>query len=161
MIKPSLTILLFFLFTSTLLAQDFLGGGGLVYGTVAKNVGLNFRGEARFDKQWSITPSFNWFFNRNETLITHRWNSINIDAHYYFKIDDDWNAYPLFGINFANVSQKINGVVFSNSYVGANLGLGAEYLIDSRITGFGEVKYVVGDADQAVFTMGVLFQFSK
>ncbi|MCG8305985.1 MAG: UTP20 family protein [Cytophagales bacterium] len=38
-----------------------------------------------------------------------------------------------------------------------NPGFGSEYYFDRRLSGFGEIKYVTGDADQAVFTFGVLY----
>ncbi len=162
MIKKALPFLILFaLSVQGLLAQDFRGGGGLVYGTVAKNVGLNFRGDVLIDRQWSISPHFNWFFNRENGPFLHRWNALNIDAHYYFEVDDTWHIYPLFGVNFATVSEKFSGVTYSNSFIGANLGAGTEYEFDERLSGFGEVKYVIGDADQAVFTLGVLYQINK
>jgi len=151
----------FFFSLQTVFAQDFRGGGGLLYGTVAKNPGINFRGDVLIDKQWSISPQFNWFFNRENGPFIHRWNAINIDAHYYFEVDNTWKIYPIFGVNFATVSEKFNGVTYSNSYIGANLGAGTEYVLNSRLSGFGEVKYVIGDADQAVFTLGVLYLISR
>ena len=132
-----------------------------MYGSVAINIGLHFRGDVLIDKQWSVTPHFNWFFNRENGPFLHRWNALNLDAHYYFEVDNSWKVYPLFGVNFATVSEKFSGVTYSNSYIGANLGAGTEYEFDSRLSGFGEAKYVIGDADQAVFTLGVLYLISR
>jgi len=162
MIKTIFTFSLFFLlFSSIIHAQDFRLGGGLGYGTVIKNIGVNFRGDVKFGKQWSITPHFNWFFNKNKGPITLRWNAFNVDGHYYFEIDQTWTIYPIFGVNIATVSEKENSITFSNSDVGINLGFGSEYNFDRRLSGFGEIKYVVSDADQAVITLGILYQINK
>ena len=152
---------IFVLFPFLLIAQDFSLGGGLGYGTQINNVGLNFRGDVKFDKQWSITPHFNYFFNKTEGEVIYKWNALNIDGHYFFEMDQIWTIYPLFGINFSTVSEKINDIKFSNSDVGINLGIGAEYHFDRRLSGFGEIKYVISDADQLVITLGLLFQINN
>ena len=160
--KKLLVLILFtFLAIAHSKAQDFRLGGGLSYGTVIKNVGLNFRGDVKFNKPWSITPHFNWFFNKKNGPISKRWNALNIDGHYYFEVEPTWTIYPAFGINIASVSEKVNGITFSNSDVGINLGFGSEYNFDRRLSGFGEVKYVINDADQAVITLGVLYQITE
>jgi len=132
-------------------------GGGLIYGTSQKNVGFDFRGDVTFFDQWSISPHFNVFFNKKDNYVTERWNAFNIDAHYFFELERLWKIYPLLGINFATVSEKVNDITFSNAEIGMNIGAGAEYPLDSRLNGFGELKYVIGDADQAVITVGLLY----
>lgn len=162
MMKTAITFFVFFIvISSSIHAQDFRLGGGLGYGTVAKNIGINFRGDVKFNKQWSIAPHFNWFFNKKNGPITLRWNALNIDGHYFFEIDQTWVVYPILGINFATVSEKVNGITFSNSDVGINIGFGTEYNFDRRFSGFGEVKYVISDADQAVITIGVLYKINN
>ena len=149
------------LYFSTILSartQEIRLGGGLIYGSQIQNVGLNFRGDVKFNQQWSITPHFSWFFNKTDNFITNKWNALNIDGHYYFKIDPMWFVYPVFGVNLATVAEKVNSITFSNSEVGVNLGIGTEYFFDRRLSGFGEIKYVVSDADQLVVVFGVLFR---
>ena len=98
------------------------------------------------------------FFNRTDNFITKKWNALNIDGHYYFKVDQSLYVYPVFGINFATVAEKVNSITFSNSEVGVNLGIGTEYFFDRRLSGFSEIKYVVSDADQLVVSFGMLFR---
>lgn len=157
-------ILIFLLFSiscSISVAQDIRLGGGLGYGTVAKNIGLNIRGDVMLDKQWSVTPHINWFFNKNSNGITKKWKAFNIDGHYSFEVEKFWSIYPIVGINFATVSEKVNDITYSNFDVGINLGFGSEYRFDPSFSGFGEIKYVISDADQAVITLGVLYQITK
>ena len=151
-------IFCFFLKLIPATAQDYdiRGGGGLLYGTGQQNIGLNLRGDVTFFDQWSLTPHFNVFFNKKDNYVTKRWNAFNIDAHYFFEMERSWRIYPLIGINFATVSEKVNDITFSNAEIGMNIGAGAEYPLDSRLDGFGELKYIIGDADQAVITVGIL-----
>ena len=161
MIKTAITFFVFFIFISSgIYAQDLRLGGGLGYGTVAKNIGINFRSDVKFDKQWSIAPYFNWFFNKKDGTVLRRWNAMNIDGHYYLEVDQTWVVYPIFGMNFATVSEKANDITFSNSDIGINVGFGSEYKFDSRLAGFGEIKYVISKVDQAVLTLGLLYQIT-
>lgn len=162
MIKTTTTVFaILLLFFSKAKAQEIRLGGGLGYGTVAKNIGINFRGDVKFHKQWSITPHFNIFFNKKDGALTKKWNALNIDGHYYFEVDQTWTIYPVFGVNFATVSQRLNDITFSNSDVGINLGFGSEYNFDRRFSGFGEIKYVISDADQVVITLGILYKINN
>ena len=154
-------ILILLLISSISFAQEYRGGGGFSYGTVAKNAGLNFRGDIRFQNLWSVTPHFNWFFSKEKAGITKRWNALNIDGHYIFTLEEFWTIYPIAGINFATVSQKVNDITYSNFDIGINLGFGSEYNFAKRLSGFGEVKYVISNADQAVITLGVLYLIAK
>ena len=151
-------IFIFFINIFSSEGQDFRLGGGFSYGTGIKNLGLNFRGDVKFDQKWSITPHFNYFFNKKEGVVTEKWNALNVDGHYYFEIDQTSSIYPIFGLNFATVSEKVNDITFSNSDAGINLGFGSEYDFDRRLSGFGEIKYVISEADQAVITLGLLYQ---
>ena len=159
MSKTTFALITVFMFSSSLIkAQDFSVGGGLGYGSQINTIGINFRGDVKFYKQWSITPHFNYFFNKQKGDVTEKWNAFNVDGHYFFELDQTWNVYPLFGVNFATVSEKVNDITFSNSDIGINLGFGSEYIFDRRLSGFGEIKYVISDADQLVLTFGLLFQ---
>ena len=142
-------------------AQDVRLGAGISYGTVIKTIGFNARVDVKLDRQWSIVPHANWFLNRTNGPITNKWREFNIDGHYNFEIDQTWFLYPLFGINFATVQEKVNDITFSNSEIGANLGFGSEFIFTRQLSGFGEVKYVISDADQAVFTLGLLFLLTQ
>lgn len=161
MLKKIFILSTFLCFSIQLLcAQDVRLGGGISYGTVIKNAGINLRSDIRLNEQWAITPHFNWFFNKKKNLTTLKWKAINIDAHYTFDMDDSWTLYPLFGINIATVTEKVADFTFSNTDIGFNLGFGSEYKLDSRLSGIGEIKYVISDADQAEITIGILYQIS-
>ncbi len=162
MIKTIITLLFVFITSQVpAIGQEFSLGGGFSYGTNIKNPGINFRGDITFYNKWSITPHFNVFFNKKDNLITSKWNAFNIDGHYFLELDRTWTIYPLIGINFATVAEKANEITFSNSDVGLNLGFGSNIKFEGRLTGFGEIKYVIGNADQAVITAGILYQLTN
>ena len=157
--KPVISILTIILFSNTIsFSQDIRLGGGLGYGSRINNIGLNFRGDIKIRKHWSITPHFNYFFDKSKGAVTFKWNALNIDGHYYIDMDNTWNIYPLFGFNFASVAEKENEITFSSSDIGLNIGLGSEYYFDRRLSGFGEAKYVLGNADQLVLAVGFLYK---
>lgn len=157
--KSVFSIVVLLIFSSAFtFAQDIGVGGGLAYGSKINNIGLNFRGDLKFYKQWSITPHFNYFFNKKKGVLTTKWNAINIDGHYFFEIDRTLIFYPLFGVNFASLAEEANDITFSNSEVGINLGFGLEYDFSRTLSGFSEIKYVIGDADQLVVTFGLLYK---
>lgn len=157
--KSILVIVILSMFSPAyIFAQDISLGGGLAYGSKINNIGLNFRGDVKFNKQWSITPHFNYFFKKKKEVFTQKWNAINVDGHYFFEVDRNWLLYPLFGINFASIIEETNDITFSNSEVGFNLGFGSEFYFERNISGFGEIKYVLGDADQLVINVGILYK---
>lgn len=137
-------------------AQTYEAGGGLSYGSGINNMGINLRGEILFNEQLSVSSHFNFFFGRDEGMLRHKWWAFNIDGHYYFKVDDLLFLYPLLGFNIGTVKEKWNGINFSDTEIGMNLGGGLKYQFTNTITGFGEIKYVIGNADQFVVTAGVM-----
>ena len=49
----------------------------------------------------------------------------------------------------------------SDTDIGLNIGGGATYNFTGSLSGFGEIKYVVSNYDQFVFTFGVLYHLKK
>ncbi len=136
-------------------------GGGLSYGSGINNAGVNLKGNVRIDDHWAVSPHFNFFFNRNDGMITHRWWAFNIDGHYYFEIEDLLSIYPLLGFNIGVVKENLNSINFSDTGIGMNLGGGLQYQFTDALSGFGEIKYVIGNADQLVVTVGILYRIQR
>ena len=81
-----LLVLACLLLSSPTVAQHFRVGGGLSYGTVINSPGLDFRGAIALDNTWVIAPHFTYFFNKNKMLSTSKWNALNLDVHYVFRV---------------------------------------------------------------------------
>lgn len=128
-------------------------GGGLSYGTEAKNLGFNVRGEYVINDQISIVPGFTYFLPKD--LIT--WWELNADVHYGF----NEKFYGLGGLNYTTVKIDLPeefgflGAAIDNSSSEIGLNLGAGYKFTDKF--FGEAKYVLGSADQLTLTVGILF----
>lgn len=121
-------------------------GGGFAYGTDINEFALNVNGEFFLKDNLAIGPELNYFFTEPGSFWT-----LNADAHFYLLASGAASLYALAGLNFATASFSGN----SNSELGLNLGGGANFDINSSITPFGQLKFVLNDFDQAVFSFGI------
>lgn len=171
--KKSTLLLLAALFTVPLCtdanAQFVKAGAGLMYGSEIEQVGL--RGDAvyQINDEFRIVGDLGFYFPDKTDFgggdeMTVRWWELNGNVNYIFYSDEEQNlmAYGLGGLNFLNISVKsdIGGSTSTNSdsEVGLNLGAGIEYGLDFADL-FGELKFVVGDADQLNLGAGLRFPF--
>jgi len=80
----------------------------------------------------------------------NKWTGrFDADFHYIFTPDSSFRLYPLAGLNWAVQSK--------NNRLGANLGGGVTFDINSETRLFIEAKYVAGDWDGFAFTGGIYF----
>lgn len=142
-------------------------GGGLVYGTEQQTIGFNLRGQYNITENIDIVGGLTFYLPNKEkqTLIfttveskTNMW-AFDVDGHYNFGIIDKLKVYPLAGLNIAGVTIEVNGTESSDTEVGLNIGAGATYEITEKIAGLFETKYTIGNFDQAVISLGVLYKF--
>ena len=84
---------------------------------------------------------------------------------YLKPLNDKFTVYGLAGLNFTSWSVDHKIVGFDIGGGGTNLGVnvgGGSYLnINDKMKGFGELKYVIGNFDQLVLNVGVLFGVGK
>ena len=142
-------------------------GGGISYGTEAKTIGFNLRGQYNINENIDIVGGLTFFLpeKTSQTVFfatveskSTMW-TFDVDGHYNFSINDKFSFYPLGGLNISGVSVKVNDTKASDTEVGLNLGIGATYKITEQLVGFAETKYTVGNVDQAVIVIGVLYSF--
>ena len=82
---------------------------------------------------------------------------ISVNAHYLFHFSEKLTAYPLVGIGYGRcgggVSDSMKGILF-------NVGVGAEYALNSKISVGAELKYqYVKDFSRLPITIGVTYKF--
>jgi len=70
----------------------------------------------------------------------------DVDYHFILNPEGSGRFYPLAGIDFAFNSDR--------SKFGLNLGGGATFMLTEKTAAFGEAKFVAGDWDGFVFTLG-------
>ncbi|MEQ8475038.1 hypothetical protein [Fulvivirga sp.] len=127
-------------------------GGGLSYGTDVEELGLNLNGEFFLKSNLALSPEFNYFFIDGPGSF---W-TINADGHFYFNRSSQASFYGLGGINLATAGFDGN----TDTELGVNLGAGANFELNKSVTPFAQLKFVVGNADQAVFSFGVRFDLN-
>lgn len=157
----TLVVAFAFSFSTQVNAQvDILAGLGFSYGTAAKTIGLQIRGDVDITDQWGGSLNFIPYFKSGSTY----WE-VNFDGHYMFLDADPWSAYALAGLNLSTVGVKGVNVVGVNipglntTKVGLNLGGGARYAILDNVVLYGEIKYIISSFDQLVISVGGLYRF--
>ena len=120
--------------------------------------GLGFGGRFHYElmHQLVLAPKANIYLNTSDTP----WWAVDaaIDAHYNFVAAIDFCIYPIAGIC---VSYWDGAQYFlAQSYIGGNIGLGAQYNITPHLTLNGEYKYqIYRRRDVVSFALSVGYRF--
>lgn len=132
-------------------------GGGLVFGSDIEELGITLDGNFYISDQFSISPNLTFFFAEDPV----NFFTINADGRYNFEVGSETIVYPLGGLNLAFTSIDTGGFGgdTSNTELGINLGGGINYFFSDNLGILGELKFVVGDADQIVLTGGITYRF--
>jgi outer membrane immunogenic protein len=136
-------------------------GGMLGYGTEVEQWGLGLTGEFFLNEKMSIAPGLLFYFpEKNNGVKVSVWE-LNGNFQYYFVTDEPVSVYGLAGLNLTTVKVKFDDTFpgtadNSESELGLNLGIGANFHV-GNVLPFAELKYVAGDIDQAVISLGVKF----
>lgn len=141
-------------------------GGALMYGSEVEQIGLRVDGTYVINEDIDINANIGFYLPDKVDLgggdeIKTTYYEFNINGHYSFYADEEsgLSAYGLAGINILGVNSEASGPNVSgstsDSELGLNLGAGASYPLSFGNL-FGELKYVIGDADQLSLAAGVL-----
>ncbi len=143
-------------------------GGGISYGTEAETIGFNLRGQYNITESIDVVGGFTFFLPKKTSQAIPFFGTIetksslwtfDIDGHYNFNINDKFGFYPLAGLNISGASVDVDGTKAKDTEVGFNIGAGATYEINDKLAAFTEVKYTIGNFDQVVIGIGVLYGF--
>ncbi len=97
-------------------------------------------------KNFEIAPSFNYYFNSNNTL------TLDGDVRYRFDLPRNFSIYPLIGLLYLHCEDV--------DKIGFNIGGGFNYDINSAWAIGVEVKYqYVDNFDDTYFALGVSYKF--
>ncbi|MCE2995249.1 MAG: outer membrane protein [Cyclobacteriaceae bacterium] len=138
-------------------------GGHLAYGTKDLNLGFGANAEFSLSDNLSIAPKFTYFLGKSEgsglaEVSFSAW-SLDGDVHYYFTTEGT-SFYGLAGLTYASISTKSSffgqSISASDSKIGLNLGVGANFNTGSSFVPFGEVKYST-PFEALVISAGVRF----
>lgn len=125
------------------------GGLQLSHASAFDNMGIGVKVQYSITDHWRVEPSFDITFKHHHNTM---WD-INANVHYVLNVVDKFNIYPLAGLTFSHWTGDIN-------CFGVNLGMGAEYYINSRWGIFAELKYqLIPDYNQTLTSIGVNYRF--
>lgn len=152
-------------------------GVQLNYGTEIESIGIAAKFQYGITDAIRIEPSFDYFFGKSGGNMF----DFNVNAHYLFNVANQINVYPLVG--FGYTSWKTGGSVDYNDYqsyayeyenmgnvnasnssrvgkIAVNLGAGAEYALNDKISVNAELKYqIISNFNQLVIGIGVTYKF--
>lgn len=142
--------------------EDTRIGAFIAYGTEIENIGIGANAEFPILENFTISPSFIYYFPKEEFGVKINWFEINGNAHYYFVNQDNLSAYALGGLNYSSVKVSydnpwMGNFSHSDGRVGLNLGGGINFNVSGAIIPFAELKYVIIDGGQLVAGAGVKF----
>lgn len=135
-------------------------GAQLSYGSDHERVGLGIKGQYGLIDNIRLEAAFNYFFKQNNVSLY----DLNVNVHYVIPINEQFSVYPLAGLTYMKESASAKGEGFklsvSDSRLGVNLGVGAQYQLDSNWAIAGELKYqIIKDMSQLVPSIGVVYTF--
>lgn len=137
-------------------------GGLLGYGSEVEQWGLGVNAEFFINEKMAISPNLLFYFPEKRGGFKYSFWELNGNFHYYFLSEEPVSLYGLAGLNLLNAHVKVDNNSFVGSYensdseLGLNLGIGANFHVGGVLP-YVELKYVAGDADQAVVMLGVKF----
>lgn len=138
-------------------------GGHLGYGSDIESFGIGARGDYAVTQNILLAPDFMYFFGDDDFGIDINWFDINLNGNYLIEINNpDLIPYALGGLNIAITSLDCNDILASicedrsNTEIGLNVGGGLDYLMGKLVL-FGELRVVLGNADQLVLMGGIKY----
>lgn len=143
-------------------------GAGVSYGTDIEKAGLDLRAGYLMGDRFNLRADANIFGNRVSGATDTRWSGYNLNGSYWVRAGERLVIYPMAGLNATTVrtettTNEPDGVFVSTdreTELGVNLGGGIGYQFNGLMP-FAEGKYVTGDFNQGVYTIGLLYLFNQ
>jgi outer membrane immunogenic protein len=135
-------------------------GAFLGYGSEIETLALGANAEFPIKDKLSIAPGLVFFLPNDESGYKVSMWELNGNVNYYFS-EGSVNFYGLLGLNIAGVKVNYDDDLFddqSDTELGVNMGVGANFDIGKNFMPFGEVKYAISDFDQLSIFFGLKFK---
>ena len=181
----SLKITIILLLFTTVSNAQFKIGGKLAYGSEIESLGVGAKAIYELNEKISLSGELNYFFgsNTSSTISSQGFNigeqeiktsltTLNTDLHYNLSNLNDLSLYAIGGLNFSFFSTELSsennfsGVEVQSSsdnsetFIGLNIGIGGSYPITDNLDVFSELKYIINDLDQIVFSAGIVYSLN-
>lgn len=133
-------------------------GLGLGYGTEIEEPGILLDGEFFINEELSLSPDLIIYFVEDGPGVKRGFWEFNANVHYYFVPSGVAQVYGLAGLNLATATVDVEGFdKSSETELGLNLGIGANFDVGGKIKPFTEFKFTVSEFDQAVLLFGIKY----
>ncbi len=133
-------------------------GAGLAFGSEIEQVGLQADLNYRMASMPAIMmgAGFIYYFPKD----SRDFYELNINGAYIFYEEFMFKSYAYTGLNYARSKVNFGNESISENAFGLNVGIGAEYDF-GPLFAFGDLKYVISEFDQPVFSIGVRVPFGR
>ena len=136
---------------------DIAVGAQFAYASKNSMAGLGLQLQVEPVNRFRIAPEFMYYFKNNGVSAINA----NVNLHYVIPTSSAFAIYPLLGFTYANY--KYDGGIFADvneGHCGANVGVGAEYRIQDRLSFFSEERFqIIEDFNQSVTVLGLKYTF--
>lgn len=137
-------------------------GGQFGFGSDIESFGMGVRVDYALTSKFLLAPDFMYYFGDDDFGIEVNWYDINLNANYMIELNNpNIVPYVLGGFNIAKTSVSCEGALgsvcedFSDVETGFNLGGGVDFILTGSLALFGELRAVIGGADQLVLGVGI------
>lgn len=146
----------FTIFNSNVSEAQVKAGVGMAFGSDIEQVGIQGDIHYRMINRPGIQlgAGLIYYFPKDN----HDFLELNANAGYIFYEEFMFKSYAYTGLNYARSKVDVGGDSISDSAFGLNLGVGAEYDFGG-VLAFGDLKYVISEFDQPVFSIGLRLPF--
>ena len=125
-----------------------------VYASKHSMAGLGAQFQYEFVQNFRVAPEFIYFFKDDGLSALN----VNLNLHYIIPTSNSFSIYPLVGFSYGHYMADPGD--YSEDHCGANVGMGAEYIINERIKFFSEERFqIMKDFNQSVTVMGLKYVF--
>lgn len=181
----SLKITIILLLFTTVSNAQFKIGGKLSYGSEIESLGIGAKAIYELNEKISLSGELNYFFGSTSTTSSSFMGqnfgsseidtgllTLNTDLHYNLNLlnSNELKLYGIGGLNFSFYNTELSsdsnipgfGSQSSNldnneTFIGLNFGIGGRYTITDYLDVICELKYIINDLDQIVFSAGVIY----
>ena len=135
---------------------DLSAAGEFAYASKNSMAGLGAQVQYELIPNLRVAPEFIYYF-KNDGLSAY---NLNFNVHYIIPTSASFAIYPLAGFSFGHYKADAFGVSASEDHCGANVGLGAQYLIKEHLHFFTEERFqIMKDFNQSVTVLGLKYTF--
>lgn len=132
---------------------DIAAGAQFAFASKNSMAGLGLQLQVEPVNRFRIAPEFMYYF-KNDGLSAI---NANVNLHYVIPTSTTFAIYPLLGFTYTNFKIEHGGNV---DRCGANVGLGAEYRLQDRLSFYTEERFqIIENFNQSVTVLGFKYRF--